>query len=57
MEEREKLKVEIEKISDEKTIEKIRLFILGIITQSKIEKAKGEENNEQKESPYTISKV
>lgn len=40
MKEREKLKEEISQINDEKTIEKIRLFILGILTQSNIEKKK-----------------
>ncbi len=34
----ETLKKEIEKIDDESTIEKVRIFIMGILAQQRIEK-------------------
>lgn len=34
---REVLKADIEKINDEITIEKIRIFVMGILAQQKIE--------------------
>lgn len=37
----EKLKADIEKINDELMIEKIRIFILGILAQQNIEERKG----------------
>ena len=35
----ESLKADIEKINDESTIEKIRIFIMGILAQQKLEKS------------------
>lgn len=35
----EKLKEDIEKIEDETTLEKVRIFIMGILTQQGIDKS------------------
>ena len=51
---RENLKEDIEKINDELTIEKVRIFIMGILAQQRLDQPLNKENQGKRDNQSVI---